>query len=389
MSPEIPLRLLLRTAAASATATLGLVALLFWVRERARRDLGLYAALALGLALYQALSGLLERTPSTAAAGVRTLLGLLLPAVASFCLASFLGLPPGKLRRALLLLPLCGVALVVLPAARAAVPFLAATALACFSLEILLATWREARRGRPDAPLLFVAAAILFLAALLEGATGQEILLLPGAEGSFVGPAFLVFSTLVLFAVADERRRLVVRATTDLLTTLPNRATFLDRARLELERSGRTGAPLAVVMLDLDHFKTVNDRFGHPAGDRLLAASAQSIQTAIRGIDLPGRWGGEEFVLLLVDVEEAAALAAVERVRKAIGGLAPPRVPCPITVSAGVAIHHGRFEAARVEDLVHRADAALYRSKQDGRDRTTVEETPLSANPSPAEIRYR
>jgi diguanylate cyclase (GGDEF)-like protein len=180
-----------------------------------------------------------------------------------------------------------------------------------------------------------------------------------------------------------------VKATTDLLTGLSNRATFMERARLELERSGRTGEPLAVVMLDIDHFKAVNDRFGHPAGDRVLAGVAQGIQTRIRGIDLAGRYGGEEFILLLVNVEEADALAAVERIRKGVALLAPPKVPCSVTASAGVAIHHGRFEMARVEELVKRADAALYRSKQEGRDRTTVEDTPLSADPSPAEIRYR
>jgi PleD family two-component response regulator len=90
-----------------------------------------------------------------------------------------------------------------------------------------------------------------------------------------------------------------------------------------------------------------------------------------------------------VDVEEEAAMVAVERIRQAVARLSPPRVPCPVTASGGVAIHHGRFEIARVEELLQRADAALYRSKQEGRDRTTVEKTPLSADPSPAEIRYR
>jgi diguanylate cyclase (GGDEF)-like protein len=142
-------------------------------------------------------------------------------------------------------------------------------------------------------------------------------------------------------------------------------------------------------MLDIDHFKAVNDGFGHPAGDRVLSGVAQSIQTTIRGIDVAGRYGGEEFVLLLVDVDEEAAVVAVERIRKAVAQAVPPKVPCAVTASAGVAIHHGRFEVARVEELVKRADAALYRSKQEGRDRTTVEETPLSADPSPAEIRYR
>jgi diguanylate cyclase (GGDEF)-like protein len=389
VTPDLLVRLLFRTAVASAALTLGLVALLFHLRERVRRDLGYYAALAMGLAAYQGLSIQLDRAPSPAGMLARGALGFLLPAAGYLCLVSFLGLPLTRLRRGLLSLPLAGLASLAFQEARSAAPVAAVAALALLGLEILAAIWREARRGRPDAPLLFVATAILLLAALLEAAMGRKILLLPGAEAAFAGPAFLAFTALALVAVANERQRLVVKATTDLLTGLSNRATFMERARLELERSGRTGEPLAVVMLDIDHFKAVNDRFGHPAGDRVLSGVAQGIQTRVRGIDLAGRYGGEEFVLLLVNVEEADALAAVERIRMGVARLAPPKVPCTVTASAGVAIHHGRFEMARVEELVKRADAALYRSKQGGRDRTTVEETPLPADPSPAEIRYR
>jgi diguanylate cyclase (GGDEF)-like protein len=394
VTPGFPSQLLFRTAVASATATLGLVALLFHLRERARRDLGFFAALAIGLAAYQVLALAPERlAPSgaLAAAQARSVLGMLLPAAGYLCLVAFLGLPLTRFRQALLGVPLVGLAstLALHGPARRFVPVAAGAVLFGLGIEILVALWREARRRRPDAAILFLATAILLLAALVEAATSQEILDLPGAEGTFTGPAFLVFTTLVLLAVADERQRLVLRATIDSLTGLHNRATFMDRARLELERSGRTGEPLALVMLDIDHFKAVNDGFGHPAGDRVLSGVAQSIQTTIRGIDVAGRYGGEEFVLLLVDVDEEAVVVAVERIRKAIAQAVPPKVPCAVTASAGVAIHHGRFEVARVEELVKRADAALYRSKQEGRDRTTVEETPLSADPSPAEIRYR
>jgi diguanylate cyclase (GGDEF)-like protein len=394
VTPDLSVGLLFRTVVASASATLGLVALLFHLRERARRDLGLYAALAIGLAAYQVLSIVPEQATSPAALAAvkgREVFGMLLPAAGYLCLVSFLGLPLTRFRRALLALPIAGLLATLLlhGPARRFVPFAAGAVLFGLGLEILAALWSEARRRRPDAAVLFLATAILLLAALLEAATQQQILLLPGAGGMFAGPAFLVFSTLLLLAVADERQRLVLRATTDTLTGLHNRPTFMDRARLELERSGRTGEPLALVMLDVDLFKAVNDRFGHPAGDRVLAGVAQSIRTTIRGIDLAGRYGGEEFVLLLVDVEEGAAVVAVERTRQAVAQLSPPRVPCSVTVSAGVAIHHGRFEIAHVEELVKRADGALYRSKQEGRNRTTVEATPLSADPSPAEIRYR
>jgi len=394
VTPDLPVGLLFRTAMASATATLGLVALLFHLRERGRRDLGFYAAMAVGLGAYQVLSIVPDRATSSAtliALQTRAALGMILPAAGYLFLVSLLDLPLTRLRQALLALPLVGLfaTLLLHGPKRRVVPFIAAAILFGLGLEILVALWREARRRRPDAPVIFLATAILLLAALLEAATQHEILVLPGTGGTFAGPAFLVFSTLLLLAVADERRRLVLRATTDPLTGLHNRPTFMDRARLELERSGRTGEPLALVMLDVDHFKAVNDRFGHPAGDRVLAGVAQGIRTTIRGIDLAGRYGGEEFVLLLVDVEEGAAVVAVERIRQAVAQLSSPRVACSVTASAGVAIHHGRFEIASIEELVKRADRALYRSKQEGRDRTTVEETPLSADPSPAEIRYR
>src|SRR5690606_19285977 len=138
-----------------------------------------------------------------------------------------------------------------------------------------------------------------------------------------------------------------------------------------------------------DHFKRFNDRYGHQAGDRVLAQAGRAVAGAVRGIDLAGRYGGEELVVLLVDVEGEAAVAAVDRVRGAISEVRIPHVPDAVTASAGLALHSGAFDRADAAALVRRADAALYRSKEAGRNRTTVEPRGPERPASPAEVLYR
>jgi diguanylate cyclase (GGDEF)-like protein len=237
------------------------------------------------------------------------------------------------------------------------------------------------RLRRPDGALLFAATAALLLAALFDAAASRGVLL-PGASlPPLLGPAFLLFTALLLVAVADQGRRLFERATTDALTGLPNRVT--------LARAERSGSSLALALLDVDHFKRFNDRYGHQAGDRVLALAGRAVAGAIRGIDLAGRYGGEELVLVLVDVDADEAFAAVERVRAAVARVRVPNVPEAVTVSAGLALHHGAFERADLFALVRRADEALYASKAAGRDRTTMESRGPERPTSPAEVRYR
>lgn len=371
-------------ASAVAIATLGLVALLFWVRDRSRTDLLLYTFLASGLSTFLVL-GLGSTSPGALRAAAA--LGLLLPALAWLLLVRFLDLPLRRGRLSLLALPAVALPFVIaLPAARELAAPAAAVALVVFGGAALLDL---VRLRRPDAALLFAATAFLLLAALFDAAAAKGVLL-PGERlPPLLGPAFLLFTALLLVAVADQGRRLVEKATTDALTGLPNRATFLERARRELERAQRNGSSLALAMLDVDHFKRFNDRYGHPAGDRVLKDAGRAVAGAVRGIDLAGRYGGEELVLLLVDVDAEAALAAVERVRTAIAQVRLPHVPDAVTASAGVALHHGAFERCGVADLIRRADAALYRSKAEGRDRTTLEARGTERPTSPAEVRYR
>ena len=370
-------------ASAVAIATLGLVALLFFARDRSRRDLLLYALLAAGMAAYLVLG-----IPAGAGGSVRpgAVLGLALPPLAYLLLLRFLDLTVTPLRLALFLVPATGLVLVLaVPAAERVAGGLGGASLVLFGGSALLDL---ARLRRPDGALLFAATAALLLASLFDTGAARGVLLL-GPAPPLLGPAFLLFTALLLVAVADRGRALLVRATTDVLTGLPNRATFLERAERELARAERSGSSLALVMLDIDHFKRFNDRYGHQAGDRVLALAGRAVAGAIRGIDAAGRYGGEEVVLLFVDVEGDAALAAVERVRAAVAEVRLSNVREAVTASAGVALHDGAFDRTDVAGLIRRADAALYRSKAAGRDRATVESRGPDRPSSPAEVRYR
>ena len=166
-------------------------------------------------------------------------------------------------------------------------------------------------------------------------------------------------------AMAIERARLMDRlesaAKTDELTGLPNRRGWDDEITRELARARRTGEPLCVAVLDLDHFKRVNDILGHPAGDRLLKESAAAWRSTIRLTDVLARHGGEEFALALPACSVDDAVRLVERLRSS--------TPAGQTVSAGIAQWDGLESAI---SLYARADAALYDAKRAGRDRVTL-----------------
>jgi diguanylate cyclase (GGDEF)-like protein len=168
----------------------------------------------------------------------------------------------------------------------------------------------------------------------------------------------------------------------DELTGLYNRRHFLELAESEIARVRRTGAPLSVAILDIDHFKRVNDYFGHAAGDRVLRDLAGSLRETLRGSDVPARFGGEEFVVLLTDTMLEGAVAVTERLRERVGRsevqLGHGRV-ARVTVSAGVA---ELAQGERLEGLLERADEALYRAKAEGRDRI------MSSAPPPTRSSY-
>lgn len=170
----------------------------------------------------------------------------------------------------------------------------------------------------------------------------------------------------IIWRMSRLNRELRRLSRTDTLTGLVNRKAIEARLEAEVGRALRLKRGLAVVMMDIDHFKTVNDDFGHPAGDRVLAAFGKLISDGVRRGDLAGRLGGEEFVVICPDTGADEAVGAAERIREAMEA-ADFGLGRPVTVSAGVAV---LAPGNRASDLFARADAALYDAKHGGRNRT-------------------
>ena len=174
-------------------------------------------------------------------------------------------------------------------------------------------------------------------------------------------------STALERAYAHQEAR--VRAATDALTGIPNRAYFEELVEM-LGRGGRrANDALGILMLDLDHFKALNDRYGHPAGDEVLRGVGRVLRGTVRADDVPARYGGEEFVVVLRRATEESAVEIAQRLREAVRALDLSEVGIDgaVTVSVGVAVG-----VSSARSLVERADAALYLAKRRGRDRVEV-----------------
>jgi diguanylate cyclase (GGDEF)-like protein/PAS domain S-box-containing protein len=175
-----------------------------------------------------------------------------------------------------------------------------------------------------------------------------------------------------LTATRKLQEELRLMANTDPLTGLLNRRRFLEQADTEFLRSHRYQHELAAVMLDIDHFKTINDTHGHFVGDQMLIAMSRATEGLLRGTDILGRWGGEEFVILMPETPLGGAAILAERLREQLAQLAvdTPAGTLHFTISAGVA---ARSEPdAGITDILQRADSALYTAKHHGRNRIQV-----------------
>ncbi len=162
------------------------------------------------------------------------------------------------------------------------------------------------------------------------------------------------------------------KAVTDGLTGLYNHRWFQERLGEEVERAGRLGHHLAVIICDLDHFKRINDTFGHPVGDEVLKAVAQVLRESTRKVDSAARYGGEEFVLILVGTGEEGAREFAERLRKKVGKLVFHASMKEFSVSLSMGISLFPADGRRKEELIELADEALYRAKQSGRNRAVL-----------------
>lgn len=173
--------------------------------------------------------------------------------------------------------------------------------------------------------------------------------------------------------ITEARTRLEQLAVSDELTGLYNYRYLHTRLSEEFKRSERYRDPLACVMLDIDYFKRVNDRFGHDVGDAVLREVSARVRKAVREIDVVTRYGGEEFLLVLPSTNFSGALAVADRVWRTVGGepFQLPRGEERVSVSVGVAVFPSRDIKSK-DQLIKAADKALYQAKNDGRDRICV-----------------
>lgn len=173
----------------------------------------------------------------------------------------------------------------------------------------------------------------------------------------------------------DALDRLRSQAVTDELTGLYNRRHLWSTLEAELVRARRKHLPMALMLFDIDHFKNLNDKWGHEAGDMVLRSIAQTVRRVVRGTDIVARHGGEEFVVVMPDTDVAFAYAVAERLRKSVetNPFVISRAPgkLNITISIGIAGSEGNTDSA--EALLHRADQALYRAKREGRNRVIAD----------------
>jgi diguanylate cyclase (GGDEF)-like protein len=191
------------------------------------------------------------------------------------------------------------------------------------------------------------------------------------------GIGFVIMTTERL--QADLRRA----ATYDALTGILNRRAFLDLAEREMARARRSGAPYALLVMDIDYFKQVNDTFGHQAGDAVLKAITMAITGSLRQVDLFGRFGGEEFCILLPETREDAARVVAERICATIADLQVAHDGNVISTTVSIGVAEGTTATKAFDSIVADADLALYRAKESGRNRVIVHQ-PESAGAEPA-----
>jgi diguanylate cyclase (GGDEF)-like protein len=208
-----------------------------------------------------------------------------------------------------------------------------------------------------------------------ERATRQTETLRWVAAAATAGVLVIALLSYILVTNLRYRRQLMRLATEDNLTGMPNRGRTVELATAALAAAATQTRPLTVAIMDLDHFKTINDRCGHATGDHVLKEFARVSRGSLRVGDILGRWGGEEFLLILPDTTLDAALASVERLRVLALAIQVPGTdneqPIHVTFSAGLAT---TADGARsLDEIIARADAALYEAKNEGRDLVRID----------------
>jgi len=190
----------------------------------------------------------------------------------------------------------------------------------------------------------------------------------------YMAIALTFHATLIGLVVGRILADLRHRSRHDGLTGLLNRRAMEETLLAQMQRSRRTGEPFTVLMLDLDHFKAINDCHGHAAGDRALKHTATALKAELREVDAIGRFGGEEFLVLMPGATVETALPVAERLRAALVSDAPRLAGAKLLISASIGIAQWHEPEEETSRLLMRADAALYRAKLRGRDCVVVED---------------
>jgi diguanylate cyclase (GGDEF)-like protein len=228
--------------------------------------------------------------------------------------------------------------------------------------------------------MVFIAGYLGYLGAFWNRNINWSDLIVPGVF--FFGACFVWMTTTLALQTAIDIRRVTLlekESITDSLTGLYNRRYLDRRLEEELARAKRYALPLSILLVDIDHFKNVNDTYGHQAGDLVLSYLGKLVLNAVRTSDIAARYGGEELLVIAPNTPIVPAGALAERLRHHIESHelvltseSSKRQSIHITVSIGVAVSTPRIDD--IKKIVHEADAALYRAKQEGRNRVVVQE---------------
>lgn len=177
---------------------------------------------------------------------------------------------------------------------------------------------------------------------------------------------------MLIHYIQQEKDRFESASKRDPLTGLPNRRDIMEKMQGERERQVRSGKPFTLILGDIDDFKHLNDTYGHDSGDYVLKLVARLMKNQVRGIDCPSRWGGEEFLLLLVETDREGACTVAERIRKKIQdtNFIFKQNRLPVTMTFGLSVFDGADDD--IEKCIKRADQALYDGKHQGKNRVVV-----------------
>jgi diguanylate cyclase (GGDEF)-like protein len=195
-----------------------------------------------------------------------------------------------------------------------------------------------------------------------------------------------ISSAFILLAMAKERTELRHRtaAMVDPLTGIANRRSFLQDAALIVKQHTTDPRPTAVLLIDLDHFKSINDRFGHALGDRVLEIFTDAARKSTRGSDLIGRLGGEEFAAMLIDTSREKAVEVAERIRESFAQMAQEVEGRAVCATVSIGLVHCEAPALDLSELLAQADQALYCAKERGRNRVEVATLDMPVKRPPA-----